>query len=923
MKKKAKKWLEIILVIALFLVYLIAGTVYEMLYSKNICNCKMSIATTKDGNFYMLKNDTFQSEVLKFDADGIISATYTDQVKNLVSQTKSSFSGIMAVYGNDLYFLKEYIDSETNCRIRYDLLKLYEEDGKLQVTTIYELSGESLPEIWSINVEDSKIYLSSVCNDYKTVQIDKFDIMDDDKLFLRSSQKYLNSEKEAIAKSMYLNGYAVMISNTNKIYIANNESEKIIFPEVENNQGLITFSTVKNNELVFGDIINHKIYTYNILTNKLTSQNMQDVIHTNKYNDEGLLYVNIGDAKSVAVATSSTYDELEVIFWDKTSFQTIPKLKMPFVIALSSYIKTATDLYLLTILIIAILKTASYFMNRKKQIVFKFIKIVILFMGSTLAIICTIENSKSYSQNYRMKLMTARELGHYIKNKISINDIEELNSTLHNKSESYKKILENLLSKKEKAENQSWEGLCYYNHLMLVSKEKDTVKLLIGPSKYDEFLMPVENIYSAKDCQIFYNALNSGKEEEGTTSNYSGSWVTYALPIADSKGKTIAILVTYVGLNDLSFETEYYAAAFILISIILILVFSILIYYFFKKVLRPLTELKEAFKKVGKGDYSVRLVSTFNDEFADINFAFNKMCEEISNSVYNLKKIKNNYDKFMPDSIFKVFDETNIDKINVGDYKKEEYIFVVQNISNFKMTSAKNIEISQTMQIISELFRIVDKCAERNNGISVVNGLGVESLRVLFDKHNSSNAVDYSLNVIGNLEKNISKFGQMDITTIIHRGENIFGILGDEETAHSWVCSEDDEDIIEYIFKLRDSGLKVVVTDKVIASIENKYNTRHLGFMLSKDKTQKHKMYEVLESCTTEQNSKKALTKIDFEKGIELFYNNNFYQARANFSEVLQQNPEDKIAKWYLLICDKCYKNTDFKTSYELLGDII
>lgn len=71
----------------------------------------------------------------------------------------------------------------------------------------------------------------------------------------------------------------------------------------------------------------------------------------------------------------------------------------------------------------------------------------------------------------------------------------------------------------------------------------------------------------------------------------------------------------------------------------------------------------------------------------------------------------------------------------------------------------------------------------------------------------------------------------------------------------------------------------------------------------------------------------KKVRKFQLKKHLKqdssLFYDNNFYQARAEFSRVLQANPEDRIAKWYLLICDKCYKDSNIKTSHELLGENI
>ena len=92
---------------------------------------------------------------------------------------------------------------------------------------------------------------------------------------------------------------------------------------------------------------------------------------------------------------------------------------------------------------------------------------------------------------------------------------------------------------------------------------------------------------------------------------------------------------------------------------------------------------------------------------------------------------------------------------------------------------------------------------------------------------------------------------------------------------------------------------------------------------MSQDFEKRYELFEVLDACETTEKSKKISTKKAFEAGLKLFYDNNFYQARAECSRVLQENPEDRIAKWYLLICDKCYKDSNIKTSHELLGENI
>ena len=922
MKKKQSKWLGVFGALLLCLIYFVLGTIYEVASAKSIYKCEMSVVTTNDGNFYMVKNGKFQSAILRFGADGTINGTYIEDNTNFLSSEKMSFASVMTTVDNNVYFLREYINSETNCRVRYDVLKLYEEDGKLKATNLYTKVGENLPQIWSINIENDQLFLASVYSDNRTVQIDQFDIIDKgEALFLRASQKYINSDDEPIIKALYLKGNAIMIGSSNRVHVANNvNSDKIIFPKNEEQSNLITFSTVNGPNLIFSNALESKIYTYNILSDTLTSQELADFIYSDKYSGDSMLYVNIGSNKrSVAVATETTYDKLEVIFWSNNVLQKITELKLPTGTAILDCTGLVFKAYVLTLAVVLVFWLLRSVINRRKQIVFRFIRIIVIFVGCSLFILGIIEYKTLYSQSYENRLKFAYELNKNVLANLSVADVENLNATFSYNNESYENILRNsILNNMHKDMTKDWDGLCYYNHLMLVNNNKE---LIMGPSEYDEYLMPIENIYSSEDCDLFYKALNNNEIKTGTIENYCGTWITCVFPVVNSSGETVGLLTTLLDIGSLNFETAFAIGKYAVIASVSLIVLIILIYYFFKKVLQPLTDLKVSFKEVAVGNYAVRLVGMANDEFADINSTFNKMCEEISNYVYNLKVVKSNYNKFVPESVYRIFDETNIGKINVGDFVEDDYTFVLQNIGQFKFNGSELLQ-KEIVDFTSQLFRIVNRCVNKNGGVMISSSLGMELLQAIFEK-DSSKAIDYALNVLGDIEIGFENLKQLDSISLIHKSKTVFGISGDEDNAFPIVNSEGANDLMRHLFKLRDAGVRVIATDAVFEDIKEKYSTRYIGFVMSSDFEKKYELFEILDACETTEKSKKISTKKAFETGLKLFYDNNFYQARAEFSRVLQENPEDRIAKWYLLICDKCYKNSNIKTSHELLGENI
>ena len=88
---------------------------------------------------------------------------------------------------------------------------------------------------------------------------------------------------------------------------------------------------------------------------------------------------------------------------------------------------------------------------------------------------------------------------------------------------------------------------------------------------------------------------------------------------------------------------------------------------------------------------------------------------------------------------------------------------------------------------------------------------------------------------------------------------------------------------------------------------------RYLGYLLLSDSQERIRLYEVLDACPLREGKQKALTDQKFQKGLSLFYQHDFYLARSTFNEVLRENPEDSMAKWYLFTCEKYLNETHRK----------
>ncbi|MFP3153567.1 adenylate/guanylate cyclase domain-containing protein [Lachnospiraceae bacterium ZAX-1] len=100
-----------------------------------------------------------------------------------------------------------------------------------------------------------------------------------------------------------------------------------------------------------------------------------------------------------------------------------------------------------------------------------------------------------------------------------------------------------------------------------------------------------------------------------------------------------------------------------------------------------------------------------------------------------------------------------------------------------------------------------------------------------------------------------------------------------------------------------------------IADFQTKYNVRFLGYIYIHSIQAIEKIYDVFDGDPIEVRNQKRKTRIVFEKGVRLFIEKKFEEARGYFIEVLKTDRLDRAAKEYLLLCDQNWDKKKEKDS--------
>lgn len=312
---------------------------------------------------------------------------------------------------------------------------------------------------------------------------------------------------------------------------------------------------------------------------------------------------------------------------------------------------------------------------------------------------------------------------------------------------------------------------------------------------------------------------------------------------------------------------------------------------------RELRRLAKAMENVANGQTKVVKKSVHGK---DVDYMWNSLLEiqkNIGQINYTKYRIYESCYRFVPKDIEKILGKDSITEVKSGDM-----VPVHGTVASIFSTELDNRD-RQSAQVMNRYFNLIEKHQDAGDGFIVSGNSDLTMLKVLF-LEDSRDTVDFEAAFMHELCEDRSLAG-LKTSVFLHYAQYVYGVAGTEQQSFPFLLSGGGKEIEQCARWLQGMGLKLVITESVKNRENPEGNLRYIGYILLSGTGERLRLYEALDACSLAQRRLKAETDAKFQKALQLFYQHDFYLARSTFSDVLKENPEDAMAKWYLFTCEK------------------
>lgn len=907
----------------------------------NIVNISSSSDYVFDdsGNLYILNKDEYgNNQLTKTDEQGEIVyqkslKTEEDGLKYKYSQMDVDFEGniIVLVYG--ILELKDENNTTVN-NYKLEKISVYNNVGeyvKDLAVIDWSQSNESItePYIFKFQVTRSQVnfftckdksweqYQTEVDSTEQPELIQKFKLVSSqnstgDQNWITNNSMAVTSDNRICYQSR--DGY-VYIMDTNKQFQL---IDKFNYPtssmsvDVDESDNVYVLDSISGCLFSYNPIKDSFYQIYNVNNNLIEGTNILlcDVfdVEVNNFSGKQNFCARTKDGKSY------------VRFGDE--YQIISEIKQSF------FPSVALDAFVIAVIffcVFAVIRLLVHLASKRLPLI---IKIFLLFIPAfliSIALLLAVGYHQIYNDYREVKLTSQSSVANYLADRMDSDEISKMTFSSYN-GDSYNKMEEYFKEEVNYMASQYKDSIDYINmyvvrdDIIYMFKRFNVSKKYSGNpyrSAWDsDFVYTVFPQERLSGDQQLYNLLLDMKYSSNPVSVFDSDISVYDRIISDTDGEWVGIVYPIktssgevIGLMENLFNTDGYIDVFqntLFIILLLALVITVIVFFYLLLVLKitfqPLKRLQKCVTSIGNGVWDVKVKVTTHDEIGDVGTAFNLMCDRINKYISSMIALNKTSLRFLPKDLFQIMGKNKITDVSLYDMvEKECHTLLADFYYGEGNYGPENVSQKKYFDKMNNNFNAIYKIVSRNRGI--IESYDGRGMLVIFP-----NKAEDAMNTALQLRDTFSseeKFGKLRV--VIGTGNMLIGVAGNEARCSMTVLS--DTVLVSYYIngQMDKIGIKSVITQQMINKLSNKTNLkyRYIGKSRRLFKNDTINIYEIIDVKDVHVRNLYISTKALFEFGVKSYINADFYNARRSFLNVLGINEDDKVATYYLMLCNE------------------
>ncbi|MCE9596772.1 MAG: adenylate cyclase [Spirochaetia bacterium] len=279
-----------------------------------------------------------------------------------------------------------------------------------------------------------------------------------------------------------------------------------------------------------------------------------------------------------------------------------------------------------------------------------------------------------------------------------------------------------------------------------------------------------------------------------------------------------------------------------------------------------------------------------------------------TNSLEAQKELTNAYARMVPGEFLKMLGRDSILEVRPGDSVQRTMTVLFSDIRSFTELS-ETMTPKENFDFLNSYLRRMNPIVQRNGGY-IDKYIG-DAIMALFPE-----SPEGAVRAAVEMQKELQVFNQHRIADGfraiqmgigIHTGTLMFGTIGGVDRMEVTVISDavNQASRMEGLTKVY--GVSTLISESTFRELANsaEYSLRMLGSFQVKGKKDSVTILEILDGLPEVDLEVRKATRSEFERGVFDYLNADFIQAQRHFQLVLDRNPADQAAVFYVKECQE------------------